>query len=221
MWQIILAVGSWLSSHEWLAIWLEGVALVALFVLEYIDSRSNRKELLEQMNIARQQAEAARLSAQSLLNSERAWLTADLRWAEARGRIIFGDSVIPPNNVASTTAVALVLEIRNDGKTPAWIENISAGMEIVGQEEQPERPAMEYFEPLGAEKARNINLRLSCPGKPKMLKSEFLRVHITVNYRDIFESREMTLEFHIQPLGEVIRRLGQRQVNFTSPPDVR
>ena len=32
MWQILVDVWNWLSTHEWFAIWLEGVALVLIFI---------------------------------------------------------------------------------------------------------------------------------------------------------------------------------------------
>jgi hypothetical protein len=204
---VILSHFDWFKRNEHVALWLEGIALVLIFAWDRIDRQDAHKETMAQIEIAKQQSRFA-------VNSERAWLTAELNWVNEKGRIVFSETQIPPSGVATRTSLALVLEIRNDGRTPAWIENVSAGMEITGHEVQPEQPIMEYFEPLGAEKMRRINLTLGCPGKPKMLGSESLRVHITVNYRDIFESREMILEFSVAPLGEIIRRFGQRKVNF-------
>jgi hypothetical protein len=47
-----------------------------------------------------------------------------------------------------------------------------------------------------------------------MLSSEQLQVHITVNYRDIFETRQMQLEFSVNPLTEVISRFEKVRLNF-------
>src|SRR5258705_2870411 len=77
---------TWLQTHEQsLAIWLEGLALVAIFGLELKEYRrqgveriEQHKEVVEQMRIARDAAEAAKLSAQAVLNSERAWIEIKL-----------------------------------------------------------------------------------------------------------------------------------------------
>jgi hypothetical protein len=131
--------------------------------------------------------------------------------------MVFSDSRVASDDTVTTTVVTLMLQLRNDGRTPARIEGVSSGVEIVGHEVQPETPTMEYIEPLGAGKIRDISLKLVCPGKPKMIKSEVLRVHVIVNYRDIFGSREMRLEYHIEPLSLTIRRFGEQKVDVRSP----
>jgi hypothetical protein len=89
MCSVLSTVFIWLALHEQsLAIWLEGLALVAIFGLElkeYWRQGSERKEQheesLAQMMImqshadaARDNAIAAKLNAQAVLNSERAWV---------------------------------------------------------------------------------------------------------------------------------------------------
>jgi hypothetical protein len=46
-------------TAEWLAIWLEGIALVLIFFWDRIDARSEHQETLAQIAIAKEQAEAA------------------------------------------------------------------------------------------------------------------------------------------------------------------
>jgi hypothetical protein len=212
MWRTFSMVVGWLRNNEWLALWAEGIALVLIFIWDRKDARDAHKETLKQIEIAGQQAEAARITAQSMVNSERAWLTAFLEWPTSEGRVLFSD--FPPDMKA--TDVVCVLRLKNDGRTPAWIELISAGMEISGGEKQPEIPTTAYVEPLGAGKERSVELTLHCPGKPKMLKSEHLSIHITVRYRDIFENQVMNLEFFVHPLTNVISRLEKAEVDFTS-----
>jgi hypothetical protein len=80
-------VFDWLQTNEQsVAIWLEGIALVAIFFLELKeyrrqgrDKKEQQEEWLKQMAImqsqadaARANAEAAKLGAQAVLNSERA-----------------------------------------------------------------------------------------------------------------------------------------------------
>lgn len=64
------SLGLWFSAHEWLAIWLEGVALVFIFGLDYMnrrDARQDRKEQQEEtsrlIRASRSQAYAARQQA--------------------------------------------------------------------------------------------------------------------------------------------------------------
>jgi hypothetical protein len=216
MWHLIAIIWTWLSTHEWLAIWLEGVALVAIFIWDRIDSSISHKQTLEQLEITRQQAEAARNMAQSVLNSERAWLTADLEWHShnKNGRMVFTDSSIPPDQVSSATTGAFALRLTNDGRTPAWVGQVAAAMEISGKPKLMEEPVPEYIEPLGAGQQRIVQLTLTCPGKLDMTGKEQLSVHITVHYRDIFETKRMELEFSVDPTTDKIRRFGNVCLDF-------
>ncbi len=206
------STGTWLKNHEWLAIWLEGIALVSLFVLEFKQFKDAHKETLDQIEIAKQQAEAARLTAQSVVNSERAWLTTWLRWRQI-GNIVTLDSQVGDKRV-TTTWIEFLLDITNDGKTPAWIEMITSSMEIVGQEKQPEHATTDYISPIGAGKDREVLLRLPCPGQPE--GDSQLAVHIKVRYRDIFEPRLMELEFFVNPRNFQISRLEKATIDFSS-----
>jgi hypothetical protein len=204
MWQILVDVWKWLSTHEWFAIWLEGIALVAIFVLDYRNSKHSHKETLAQLEIAKEQAEAAKLAAESIKNSERAWLSASLLWSES-ARILYTEDGTGKNQ---HTQAHFSFRLKNDGKTPAWVESVVSGMDIPGHEtNEPSKLLTVYLEPLGAGAEQRVALTLMCSGKPKMLNSEMLRVRITVNYRDIFERKTMPLEFSINPLTYQIQRL--------------
>jgi len=48
--------------------------------------KGEHEERMAQIEITREQAGAARLMAQSVVNSERAWLTVDLAWQGSAGR---------------------------------------------------------------------------------------------------------------------------------------
>src|SRR5260221_14632720 len=90
---ILFVVWEWLLAHEQsLAVWIEGGALVAIFWLELkeyrrqgVDRAEQHRETLKQFEImeshaiaAKDNAEAARITAQALLNSERAWIEIEL-----------------------------------------------------------------------------------------------------------------------------------------------
>jgi hypothetical protein len=69
-------IGVWLSNHEWLAIWLEGIALVAIFIWDRFDSAEQHKQTLAQLKISQGQvaeairaADAAKTQAESSLKS--------------------------------------------------------------------------------------------------------------------------------------------------------
>jgi hypothetical protein len=111
---ILYLVWKWLLEHEQsVAIWLEGLALVAIFALElkeYFRQGRDRKEqheqTLAQMEIMRNQAlatdtaaKAALLTAQSLVNSERAWIKV----------------------VVQRKGYDYFIKLRNVGRTPARI----------------------------------------------------------------------------------------------------
>jgi hypothetical protein len=55
---MVETVINWLKTYESIAIWLEGIALVAIFVWDRLDSRKQREETLAQMEIMRGQARA-------------------------------------------------------------------------------------------------------------------------------------------------------------------
>lgn len=59
MWHIVLIIWNWLSTHEWLAIWLEGIALVAIFIWDRLDSRSQHEETMAQLEVSQKQLGAS------------------------------------------------------------------------------------------------------------------------------------------------------------------
>jgi hypothetical protein len=49
----------WLQTHEFVAIWLEGIALLAIFIWDRIDSHQNHKETLAQIDVSQRQFESS------------------------------------------------------------------------------------------------------------------------------------------------------------------
>jgi hypothetical protein len=116
---------SWLHKYESLAIWLEGIALVAIFVLDWknrTDQRKDREgqheETLAQLNVAQAQADA-------LINSERAWVMAELKLVEPSAV-----SEITQPDKTVWTHVHFDLVCTNAGATPAWIFEQSVCVEV-------------------------------------------------------------------------------------------
>jgi hypothetical protein len=66
----------WLEKYQYVALWLEGIALVAIFIWDRIDSAAQHKQTLVQLKIAQDQvaeairaADAAKTQAKSSLES--------------------------------------------------------------------------------------------------------------------------------------------------------
>ena len=57
-----LAFVNWLKANEAVAIWLEGIALVLLFIWELKGRKEQHEEMLSQMDIARKQIHADRVA---------------------------------------------------------------------------------------------------------------------------------------------------------------
>src|SRR5258708_11123217 len=203
---IFQCLWNWLSKHEWLAVWIEGLALVDIFVWDRVDARDSHKVTLAQIAIAREEAQAAKLTAESIKNSEGAWLTASLLWNSGQGRILqSGDE--KANNLV--TQASFILKIRNDGRTPAWVSDIVSMMDIPGRKtSQINQLGTIYIEAFGAGAEQEIPLSVQCPGAPKREKDEQLTVRISVNYQDIFENRALELMFSLNPFTYRIHRFG-------------
>jgi hypothetical protein len=123
------AVYHWLQTNEPLALWLEGLALVAIFGLELAEYRrqgrerkDQHEESVKQMQIARDAATAAKASADALLNSERAWIEISLEAPEE-----------DPWNRKNTANVFFEcsIKIKNHGRTLARVESVQIGTDTI------------------------------------------------------------------------------------------
>jgi hypothetical protein len=130
----------WLKANESVAVWLEGIALVLIFGLELreyrrqgVERKEQAIELAKQMAIAKDAADAAKFSAQAVLNSERAWIEIKL------GAPIQSDY----QDDAQSISVGLFecsIQIENHGRTIARVESIRIGADTVN-EPLPQEPS--------------------------------------------------------------------------------
>jgi hypothetical protein len=60
--EAITVVSMWLRQHEYVAVWFEGVALVAILGLDWITGRREHRETMDHMDIARKQIHADRVA---------------------------------------------------------------------------------------------------------------------------------------------------------------
>ncbi len=136
------AVFDWLGRNEQsLAIWLEGLALVAIFWLELKEYKRQGRERVErqhelaaEMKIARDSARAAKASADALLNSERAWIEISLAPLKKDQWNLDDDDVVVHDFFACS------IQIKNHGRTLARIESVQIGVDTVDGP-VPERPS--------------------------------------------------------------------------------
>lgn len=133
LWTIFDLLGWLRANGQSIAIWLEGIALVAIFILELVeyrrqgrDKKEQHEEWVKQMAVMQSQADAAKasaeasiLGAQAVLNSERAWI-----------EIILGPVETDPLEEGEEDGVGLFecsIQIENKGKTIAYIESVQVG----------------------------------------------------------------------------------------------
>ncbi len=134
MCSVLSATPTWLDSHQYLALWLEGIALLAIFIWDRIEASQQHKQTLTQMEITRNQARAtetaanaATKSAEALINSERAWLIAELapicrkfadQWYRPAGATW---APLSMEEILKGDYLEHKLKLTNMGRTPAHI----------------------------------------------------------------------------------------------------
>lgn len=207
MWETL---STWLRNYESVAIWLEGIALILIFVWDRIDSRQQHRETLAQLNVSQAQADA-------LINSERAWVMADVewdssKWADRKPHVLEGSGT-----GGDTTGIYVVLTCRNEGRSPAWIEEKRARFQIVDVlPDKPDLTSAEFIqagpEPIGIGKALAHSWQATGTGHEALGK--MMVVYGIVKYRDIFDKlRETTFGYRITPSRELVRLEDKREYN--------
>ena len=196
-------VTNWLKTYEFIAIWLEGIALILIFVWDRLDSRNQHEETMQQLQISQKQADA-------LTNSERAWVMVNVYWHSGAGRIIDGQSVI--NGVVLDLVTANVdCFIHNNGRSPAWVTEKRIGIAIVDGEHLPSEPELDRtpvrdvtLQPMAPDGDYIWHVQPGCQGPRELGK--LMIVYGAVTYRDIFdEIRETRFGYMVNPSGELER----------------
>jgi hypothetical protein len=133
MWHTISVIWVWLRTNEQsLAIWLEGLALVAIFIWDRIDNREQHEQTVAQMEIMRTQAlatetaaKAAKASADATNKNVEMFIAKEC----ARLEIIAGSVPVAPN-----TIIGILCHLRNIGPTIAFIEEAALALIEAGRE---------------------------------------------------------------------------------------
>src|SRR5260370_24153684 len=72
MYSVLSATPTWLASHQYLAFWIEGIALLLIFGWDRWDSHQQHKQTLAQMAIMQNQARATETAANAATKSAEA-----------------------------------------------------------------------------------------------------------------------------------------------------
>jgi hypothetical protein len=143
----LIFVSDWLKTHESVAIWIEGIALLAIFIWDRVDASQQHKQTLAQMEIMENQARAtetaalaASKSVEALINSERAWIIAELvphavRVGDKQWYRVVGESRIhmSTQEVLAGHHLRYKLRLTNMGRTPAQIFGFTIRYSCLGE----------------------------------------------------------------------------------------
>jgi hypothetical protein len=157
-------------------------------------------------------AEAAKKSADALINSERAWVMVDIEWTPG-----YGTRLHETDFAGDHTHVAVRLTCRNEGRTPAWITEKRARIEVAKDLiAKPEWDAVDVIqagiEGLGVQRSRGKGRDFSLRGDGWEYGVEhdgtMTVIYGIIKYQDPFsDERTTTFGWKILPNNE-FQRLG-------------
>jgi hypothetical protein len=174
--------------------------------------RGQAAEMKEQTDIleksvkaAQDNAAAAKASADALINSERAWVMADIKWsADVAG--LTRSTQLRVVNGSGEVSADICLIYQNDGKTPAWITEKRIILREVSALQNPPDYTPDatgdaftlVSEPLTVQGTGKYCAILTCKGNRELGKT--LVVYGFIKYRDVFSpDRETRFGYVITP----------------------
>lgn len=171
----------WYLNPEW---WLCILGFPTLFFVGY------------QTVATAKAAKAALLNAQAVISAERAWVMAELNCYGDSFRIFEGTGTFWGGPMVETTEIqSIKLTCKNQGKSPAWIDQVYGQLDIVDSTSVSNDPILRRghhgpMGPLGAGEAQSRSLELRCEGRRR--SHEFLSIYVVIEYRDIFGKKHET-----------------------------
>jgi hypothetical protein len=173
-----------------------------------------------QTDAAESAANAAKLNAEALINAERVWIMIELQPVPGMGGVMDVEEVAKHivDVISHTTSFNVRLICKNDGRTPAWITEKRACIDVV--DSLPDTPNWDAVgiiqtepEPLAVgEVGEPTDKSLTCnkardPGKITV-------VYGIVRYRDVFApDRATTFAYTIRVDGRLERLAGYPEYN--------
>ena len=133
------ALSSWFHDHESLAVWLEGIALVFIFFLDWMEYRRQGRERAEQHAESAAQMKIMQRQADAMVNSERAWVVAELvpqavkfgdHWCRFVGG---GHASMSTEEILAGHHLRYKLKLTNMGRTPAQLFDFTIRYSCLGE----------------------------------------------------------------------------------------
>lgn len=167
--------------------------------------------------VINRQTTAVKASTDALINSERAWIMVEVEPMGNVGGIFDGEEIVRDIITHSTTADIRIIS-RNDGKTPAWITQISVGIDVV--DSLPAKPNWDIAEVVKAE-PEPVSVGASSKLEVKDLNCNKARdsgimivIYGIVEYRDIFAGgRSTTFGYRVSVDGRFARLASYPEYN--------
>jgi hypothetical protein len=167
--------------------------------------------LIWQTTVTRRAAEAAKASADSIINSERAWIFLDIA--------LIGNVVHAQQHEPHITRIRASYRYRNVGKSPAWITEMIFYSEIYNSGSLPKKPDIgslgpfEYGpQPFEAGGDKTCEQSWDVQGRPG--SGNFTLVLGVIKYLDIFEKQRITVcGYMLSPDEKTLERIAGHEYN--------
>jgi hypothetical protein len=139
--------------------------------------------------------------------SERAWILVELGWP-VQGSLKVGVTEsrdTESGELVGTTFINPIVLMKNEGKSPAFIDEIKAAVIVRDkfvEEDLPDESEFRnhgYVQPIGEGKNDSLRLALTYPAKKPHELS--FSIHIRVEYHDIFGVKRLTTTAYVMDTG--------------------
>lgn len=210
-----------LVTATWAVFWAT-IGLVAVGIAASLIAFCTLEDIRSQTHNAKIAAIAARDNAQAVLNSERAWIMAELDWVPGMA-VLYDVNTVEAHQRNQYISGSFRLTCRNEGKTPGWITLVRSRLQVVSA--LPDPPQVDnwgYVDPIErafsakAEPSHwDIGLSYAFPSSES--RDSELNMKIVwgiVEYRDIFDkTRKTFFGYSIGPNNKTLTRLISRTYN--------
>ncbi len=181
---------SWLQAFEPIAVWLEAIALIAIFFLDWKERKENRKERREQheenaaqLQVAQSQAEATKKSADAATEAaQAARKSADI--AASLHRPFMGVSNVALRGGWGTRVWDIGFDLKNYGTLPALSVGLTADVFTDNNHrmQTTESPSVQIFP--SAEFASIVRFDMGDPDTVAVHKESIkLRLEVRIPYK--------------------------------------
>jgi hypothetical protein len=163
-----------------------------------------------------QSANAAKMSADVLVNSERAWLLVDVERAPGSASLLTGTNA---ENIPYTAILVDVI-VKNQGRSPAWIIQHFQFFEIL--DSIPPAPDFEknirdgdiYSQPVAVNGEYKMRCDLVAIGRKEDNSNSDSIIYGIIRYRDIFSKiRYTTYAYYVDIAGRIYRMTDHPKYN--------